>query len=202
MEAQHTITEELFALRSGDDAAAWNRLAPLVYGELRAIAHRQLYREADGHTLTTTALVHEAYLKLVDQRRAQWQDRSHFFAIAAHVMRRVLVDYARHHLTRQRTECDDEWAEVLGVELPFVAIADDAIAAADARAQTLVSIEDALTRLGTLDERLVRVVECRFFAGLTEEETAAAIGVTARTVRRDWIKAKAWLRSALEDSAT
>ena len=186
MDAQHTITEELFALRGAEDPAAWNRLVPLVYGELRAIAHRQLYREADGHTLTTTALVHEAYLKLVDQRRAQWQDRSQFFAIAAHVMRRILVDYARHHLTRQRAESDDEWAE----------------APADSHAQTLVMIEDALARLGTLDERLVRVVECRFFAGLTEEETAAAIGVTARTVRRDWIKAKAWLRIVLEDSTT
>lgn len=202
MDAQHAITEQLFAVRRGDDPAAWDRLVPLVYAELRAIAHRQLHREVDGHTLTTTAVVHEAYLKLVDQRRAQWQDRSHFFAIAATVMRRLLVDYARHHLTSQPPGTNGRQDAVSGAETPPLTIADDAIAAADSQAQTLVTLEDALTRLGALDERLVRVVECRFFAGLTEEEAAAAIGVTARTVRRDWVKAKAWLRTALEDSAT
>src|SRR5215469_7220893 len=107
MTAQHEITDQLVALRRSDDPAAWERLVPLVYAELRAIAHRQLRRERDGHTLGTTALVHEAYLKLVDQNRAQWNDRAHFFAMASMVMRRVLIDYARRHLALKRASPHD-----------------------------------------------------------------------------------------------
>ena len=182
MSAQHEITEQLEALRQGGDPAAWDRLVPLVYSELRAIAHRQLHREQGGHTLSTTALVHEAYLKLAGQHHVDWRDRAHFFAIAATVMRRVLIDYARRRCRGKN-----------------VTAVEEAEPAAEARADVLVALDEALTRLAALDERLVRVVECRFFGGLTEEETAISLGVTARTVRRDWTKAKGWLRRALEE---
>jgi RNA polymerase sigma factor (TIGR02999 family) len=199
MVAEHEITEKLQALRGSDDPTAWNALIPLVYAELRTIAHRQLRRERDGHTLNTTGLVHEAYLKLARQHGAQWQDRGQFFAVAARVMRRVLIDYARRHLAAKRAEAQ-HWA-------PLAATADSQQSGAKSsetfvpgqeRAEVLMELDEALTRLAALDERLVRVVECRFFGGLTEEETATALGVTARTVRRDWIKAKGWLQRALE----
>jgi RNA polymerase sigma factor (TIGR02999 family) len=200
MEAQHEITEHLLALRGSDDPTAWDRLIPLVYAELRAIAHRQLQRERRDHTLSTTALVHEAYLRLVDQRRAQWQDRGQFFAIAARVMRRVLIDYARRHRASKRAGAYQRVPlEVTTAALESGPGAGDHLAAANDRAEVLVTLDDALTRLAALDERLVRVVECRFFGGLTEEETASALGVTARTVRRDWAKAKGWLQRALKE---
>lgn len=198
MDALHEITEQLVALGGGDDPAAWDQLAPLVYAELRAIAHRQLHRERDGHTLNTTALVHEAYLRLADQRQPHWRDRTHFFAMAATVMRRVLVDYARSYQTAKRAGALDQ------VPLDTTTVCDreasgESIAIADERAEILLALDEALDRLAGIDERLVRVVECRFFGGLTEEETASALGMTARTLRRDWVKAKAWLRNAIED---
>ena len=180
----HDVTGLLLAWRAGDGTAL-DRLFPLVYEELRRIAHRQLGRERSGHTLGTTALVHESYLKLVDQTRARWEDRAHFFAIAAGAMRRILVDYARRHRAAKRG----------GTRVGL----DDATLVADERADTLVALDEALTRLAEVDERLGRVVECRFFGGLSEEETAQALGVTARTVRRDWVKAKAWLHQALRE---
>lgn len=187
MDGQHEITDRLLALRGSSGSTAWEGLLPLVYDELRAMAHRQLQRERTDHTLNTTSLVHEAYLKLVDQKRATWADRAHFFAIAARVMRRILVDYARRHRaakrgTRQRVPLDATAEEV----------------GAEERAELLVALDDALTTLAAVDARLVQVVECRFFGDLTEDETATALGVTARTVRRDWIKAKKWLHRALE----
>ena len=178
------ITGLLVAWRAGDRTAV-DRLFPLVYDELRRIAHRQLGRERPDHTLATTALVHEAYLKLVDQTRAQLTDRAHFFAVAARAMRRILLDYARRHRAAKRGGAQAQ------VSL------DDTALAADQRADTLVALDEALTRLAEVDERLSRVVECRFFGGLTEEETAVALAVTARTVRRDWVKAKGWLAQAL-----
>lgn len=186
MDGQHEITDRILALR-GSGGSTSDGLLPLVYDELRAMAHRQLQRERTDHTLNTTALVHEVYLKLVDQKRATWEDRAHFFAIAARVMRRILIDYARRHHaakrgTRQRVPLDATAEEV----------------GADERADVLVALDDALTRLAAIDARLVQVVECRFFGDLTEDETATALGVTARTVRRDWIKAKKWLHRALE----
>jgi RNA polymerase sigma factor (TIGR02999 family) len=199
MDAQHEITDQLLALRGSDDPTVWNRLIPLVYAELRAIAHRQLRRERDGHTLNTTGLVHEAYLRLADQHGAQWRDRAQFFAVASRVMRRVLIDYARRHLAAKRAEVQ-HWG-------PLAATADsqqsgakssETFVPAHERAEVLLELDEALTRLAALDERLVRVVECRFFGGLTEEETATALGVAARTVRRDWVKAKGWLQRALE----
>ena len=186
MDSQCDITGLLLAWRGGD-GAAFDRLFPLVYDELRRIAHHQLGRERPDHTLGTTALVHEAYFKLVDQSRAQLTDRAHFFAVAARAMRRMLVDYARRHRAAKR-----------GGGLGPVSL-DETTLAADQRADTLVALDEALMRLAEVDERLSRVVECRFFGGLTEEETAEALAVTARTVRRDWVKAKGWLAQALRE---
>lgn len=190
----HDITALLAAWRGGD-ARALDRVFPRVYGELRRIAHARLAGEREDHTLGTTALVHEAYLKLVDQSRAQWESRAQFFAVAARAMRRILVDYARSHQALKR----GGGAGVL--RLDDDAVAGDALAqvahGGQEEAVTLLALDDALARLAELDERLCRVVECRFFAGYTEEETADALGVTARTVRRDWIKARGWLYDAL-----
>ena len=184
MNSDADITTQLRAWRAGEPAAR-ETLFPLVYDELRRIAHRQLKRERTGHTLDTTALVHEAYFKLVDQTRVDWADRNHFFAVAANAMRRVLVDYAR------RYRADKRGAAPRRVSLT------DVMLVAEERADTLVAIDEALAELGSIDERLSRVVECRFFGGLTEEETAEVLGVTARTVRRDWTKAKGWLHRTL-----
>jgi RNA polymerase sigma factor (TIGR02999 family) len=186
----HQITELLIAWRGGD-RAVFDRLFPLVYEELRRIAHRRLTAERPDHTLGTTALVNEAYLKLVDQTRVSWTDRAHFFAVAANAMRRILVDYARRHVAQKRKGAN--------VTLSLDDDAADVIAVADARADTLVALDEALARLRVIEERLANVVDCRFFAGLSEEETAEALGITARTVRRDWVKAKAWLYAALRE---
>jgi RNA polymerase sigma factor (TIGR02999 family) len=190
MSAETEMTEHL-------DASSWDEIVPLVYDELRAIAHRQLRCERDSHTLNTTALVHEAFLRLADQPSLRWHNEAHFFAIAARVMRQVLIDYARYHRAAKRAHADPP------LELDELAVADSEAQTkesllADDRAETLLALDDALTRLAASDERLVRVVECRFFGGLTEQETAAALGVTARTVRRDWVKAKQWLQRALD----
>jgi RNA polymerase sigma factor (TIGR02999 family) len=176
---------------------ALDRLVPLVYGELRRIAHRQLAAERAGHTLSTTGLVHEAYLKLADQSRVEWQDRAHFFAVAARAMRRILVDYARRHRALRRG------GERVRLSLGALDEAGAGAGAIDvaARADELVALYDALERLARLDERLARVVECRYFAGLTDAETALALGVTARTVGRDWVKAKGWLYRELHPNA-
>jgi RNA polymerase sigma factor (TIGR02999 family) len=179
------ITGQLIAWRGGE-SSAMERLFPLVYDELRQIAHRHMGRERVGHTLDTTGLVHEAYLKLVDQTRAQWSDRTHFFAVASNAMRRILVDYARRYQTDKR-----------GSAPRRVSLADNMLVTEE-RADTLIAVDEALLELAQIDERLSRVVECRFFAGLTEEETAEVLGVTARTVRRDWTKAKGWLHVKLE----
>ena len=187
----HAITDALAALRGGDPGAM-DRLVPLVYEELARIAHRQLGLEATGHTLSTTALVHEAYLRLVDQTRAQWADRAQFFGVAAHSMRRVLVDHARRHRAARRGGVNRR-----DVSLEALEAIDPASLAAGDRADILVAMDEALERLAALDARQARVVECRFFGGLTEEETAEALGVTARTVARDWVKARGWLYTEL-----
>ena len=163
-----------------------DRLLPLVYDELRRIAHRQLGRERTGHTLSTTALVHEAYLRLVDQTRARWVDRAHFFAVAAGVMRRILVDYARRFRAAKRGGD----AQRVDLDLAEVSLEE--------RSEMVINLDEALGRLAELNPRLSQVVEYRFFGGMTEEETAEALGVTDRTVRRDWIKAKAWLSRELQ----
>jgi RNA polymerase sigma factor (TIGR02999 family) len=187
----HAITDALAALRGGDPDAM-DRLVPLVYEELARIAHRQLRLEVPGHTLSTTALVHEAYLRLVDQTRAQWADRAQFFGVAAHSMRRVLVDHARRHRAARRGGVNRR-----DIPLEQLGAADAANLAAGDRADILVAMDEALERLAALDARQARVVECRFFGGLTESETAEALGVTARTVARDWVKARGWLYQEL-----
>ena len=184
MDARHEITRLLEELHDGDDTAL-DRLLPLVYDELRGIAHRQLLRQRPGQTLDTTALVHEAYLKLVDQTRVEATDRAHFFGIAGRAMRQILIDRARKHGTLKRGK---RWRRV-----PL----DDAALAVDEQAEVLLALDDALARLSTFNERLTRVVECRFFAGMTEPETAAALAVSERTVRRDWLKARLWLYGEL-----
>ena len=188
-EDPEAITDALYAWRNGAPDAM-DRLAPLVYERLRRIAHRQLRAEPVGHTLSTTALVHEAYLKLVDQTRAEWQDRGHFFAVASRAMRRILVDYARRYRAERRGGGDDG-APVRPIPL------DDTEIPVDERADALVALDEALERLGRFDERQARVVECRFFGGLTEEETAAALGISQRTVAREWVTARGWLYQEL-----
>ena len=195
-EITREITGLLVAARNGTPDAI-ERLFPLVYGELRRVAHRRLRAEATGHTLGTTALVHEAYLKLVDQTHAQWTDRKHFFAVAARAMRRILVDYARQHKAARRGGGQRP--------LPLDMVGDPGgegdtegrhaaiqVAAAE-RADELVALDEALERLEKLDERQAKVVELRFYGELSEEEVAEVLGVTARTVRRDWVKAREWL---------
>jgi RNA polymerase sigma factor (TIGR02999 family) len=187
------VTEALVALREGAPGAM-DRLMPLVYDQLRRIAHRQLGLEPTGHTLSTTGLVHEAYLKLADQTRTQWQDRAQFFAIAAGAMRRVLVDYARRHRAARRGGGRD------GVTHRPVSLEDVEIPVAG-RAEVILALDEALDRLARMDPRLAQVVECRFFAGLTEAETAAALAVSQRTVARDWVTARAWLHQELRGDA-
>jgi RNA polymerase sigma factor (TIGR02999 family) len=182
--ASDKVTQLLVQLVGGDRSAV-DELTPLVYKELKRIAGSQLGRERAGHTLQATALVHEAYLKLVDQREVSWQNRAHFFGVAAQMMRRVLTDYAR---SRQRLK---RGGDVHKTSL------DEALAVSEDRTSDLVQIDEALTRLEQLDARQARIVEMRFFAGLSVEETAAAMGISAPTVKRDWAMAKAWLHREL-----
>jgi len=182
------ITDLLLQLRD-DRSGAMDRLFPLVYDHLRRIAHRQLQAEPPGHTLGTTGLVHETYLKLVDQTRVEWRDRGHFFRVSSMAMRRILVDYARRYRALRRGG---------GLERRPLDEAEETALAE--RSDQLLALEDALTRLATVDERLSQVVECRYFGGLTDEETAEALGVGLRTVERDWAKARAWLSLELRSS--
>jgi RNA polymerase sigma factor (TIGR02999 family) len=162
-----------------------DHLVPIVYEELRVIAHRHLAAREGGGTLQTTGLVHEAYLKLVDQSRAQWNDRAHFFALASLVMRHVLVDRAKARFTLKRG----------GVRRRITL--DEEQIAIDDQPEALLQLHEAMNRLAEVEPRLAQVVECRFFGGLTEEEIAEALGVTVRTVQRDWTKARVLLRRAL-----
>jgi RNA polymerase sigma factor (TIGR02999 family) len=182
------ITELLLECRGGRRDAL-DRLFPRIYDELQRIAHGQLQRERAGHTLVTTALVHEAYMKLVDITRVEWRDRVHFLSMAARAMRRILIDYARQKNAARRG----------GGARPITL--DEALIVADLQTDSLLALDDALEKLGALNPRLVRVVECRFFGGMTEEETAQALGVTSRTIRSDWVKARGWLRQALEQAS-
>ena len=178
-------SDVLTELRSGRHGAL-DQLIPLVYNELRAIAHRQLALRARGSTLSTTALVHETYLKLVDQSRADWRDRAHFLAVASIAMRHVLVDRAKARATLKR-----------GGERRRITL-DDSHIAVDDQPDALLQLDGAMNRLAELQPRLARVVECRFFGGLTEDEIAEALGVTVRTVQRDWAKARMLLQRELE----
>jgi RNA polymerase sigma factor (TIGR02999 family) len=181
-----THADVLAELRSGRTDSV-DRLLPLVYSELRAIAHRQLAARGNrGGTLQTTGLVHEAYLKLVDQSRAQGKDRTHFLALAAVAMRHVLVDRARARVALKR-----------GGAQRAVTF-DEQQVAMDSQPDALLQLHEAMNRLAEVQPRLARVVECRFFGGLTEEEIADALGVTVRTVQRDWVKARMLLREEIE----
>lgn len=177
------VTQLLLAYRDGD-RDAFDRLVPMLYDDLRRIARRQL-RRSPGQTLDTTGLVHEAYLKLIDPAKVDWQDRGHFLAVSARAMRQVIIGYARKRSAGKRG----------GGERPVTL--DEAQIAIDDQAERLLALDRALERLGGRDERLARVVECRFFAGLSEEETAQALGVSLRTAQRDWMRARAWLKEEL-----
>jgi RNA polymerase sigma-70 factor, ECF subfamily len=183
---QGEVTMLLQAWGAGE-AGALDRLVSLVYEELRQQAQRYLQREPSGHTLQATALVHEAYLRLVDQRQATWERRTQFFGVAAQLMRRVLVDHARGQRAAKRGGS--------AVRVPL----EDDMASTQERDVDLLGLDDALTRLAALDPRQVRVVELRFFAGLGIEETAEVLGVSPATVRRDWQFARTWLRRELTD---
>ena len=173
------VTELLLAWRQGDDDAL-HQLIPLVHDELRRIAAFHMRGERPGHTLQATALVNEAYLRLVDIRRVDWQNRAHFFAMSARLMRRILVDFARAKHYKKRGG---------GIRIAF----DEKLAVADAPPNELVAIDDALHALDKLDSRKSRVVELRFFGGLSVEETASVLDISAATVMREWKLAKAWL---------
>ncbi len=181
---ERQVTELLADLSAGEREAL-DELLPIVYDELRIIAHRQLRGERSGHTLGTTALVHEAYLKLVNINRMTWRDRAHFFAVSARAMRRILVDYAIMKKARKR-----------GGGRPDLSL-DEAMAMADARSEDLIALDDALGRLEAMDPRHGRIVECRFFGGMSIAETAEALGVSPATVKRDWAAARAWLNREL-----
>lgn len=182
--AQH-ITIMLKAWNEGDEGVL-DSLMPLVYDELRRQASRYLRRERSGHTLQTTALIHEAYIKLVGQEHVRWQNRSHFFAIASQAMRRILVDHAR---TRHRDKRGGAASD-----LPL----DEAFQiGAPQKSVDLVALDEALQRLEQLDKRQARIVELRYFSGLTNDETAEVLGISNATVRNDWSMAKAWLYEQL-----
>jgi len=182
------LTGLLVEWRDGDKAAL-DRLMPLVYDELRRIAHRYIQRERAGHTLQTSALVNEAYLRLAGQQDVSWQNRAHFFAVTAQTMRHLLIDHARRRRYAKH-----------GGELQQVPI-DDASQMSMQRATELIALEEALDELATLDQRKSQVVELRYFGGLSLEETAEVMNVSLMTVRRDWRAAKAWLYRRIKNES-
>ena len=165
---------------SDGDQSALEGLTPIVYDELRRLAHRYMKRERPGHTLQTTALVNDAYMRLVEYKRMKWQNRAHFFAVSAQVMRRILVDHARSHNVKR------------GAGVPHVSLEEVAVVGGD-RPADLVALDDALNALARLDPRKVQIIEMRFFGGLSVEDTAEVLNVSPATVRRDWSIAKFWL---------
>ena len=179
-ESPDQVTDLLMAWSAGDESAL-GRLVPIVEAELHRLARHYMRRERGGQTLQTTALVDEAYMRLAGARAVRWQDRAHFFAVAARMMRRILVDAARARRNRKRG------GGAVRVSLSKVALASPE------RGPDLLALDEALERLAALNERQSRVVELRYFGGLTEEETAEVLGVTARTVQHDWRLARAWL---------
>src|SRR6266536_2030700 len=182
----HEVSQLLVAWSDGDRAAL-DELTPLVYEELHRLAHNHMGRERQGHTLQTSALVNEAYLRLIDQRNVRWQNRAQFFSIASRLMRRILVDHARAHHYAKRG------GGAVKVSLDEVALVSQE------RAAALVALDDALTNLAAIDQRKSQVVELRFFGGMSVEETAEALGVSPVTVKRDWSTAKAWLHRAMKE---
>jgi RNA polymerase sigma factor (TIGR02999 family) len=179
------VTQLLIAWGNGDETAL-DQLMPLVYSELHRLAHRHIRKERPGHTLQTSALLNEAFLRLVDQRGVHWQSRAHFFSIAARMMRRILVDYARSRRYAKR-----------GGNAQQVSFDEELVVSRQVSADVL-AIHDALNELATMDERKSKVVELRFFGGLSIEETAEVLGVSPGSVMRDWTLAKAWLRLTIK----
>lgn len=179
-----SVTQLLLRWSDGDEQAR-DQLLPLVYDELREIAHRYLSRERRDHTLQTTALVHEAYLRLIDQHAVRWQNKAHFFGVSAQLMRRILIDYARSHQTAKRGQGAAKFS------------IDDALEVADERAGILLALDEALATLAQFDPDKSRVVELKFFGGLTVEESAEVLGVSIPTIVRHWRLAKAWLYQEL-----
>ena len=184
------ITQLLVAWSQGDEAAL-EKLTPLVYQELHRLAHRYLGRERAGHTLQTTALVHEAYLRLIDRQQVEWQNRAHFFAIAAQLMRRIVVDDARRRLTQKRGRAD------VGMPLDDIPAPQPGVEAVD-----VLALDTALGDLERLDPDLARLVELRFFGGMTVEQTAEVLGLSRATINREWAVAKGWLHRALTAGTT
>ena len=182
------VTRLLHRLQQGDRKAE-SLLIPLVYDELRRLASVYMRRERPGHILQSAALVHEAYIKLSDQKKVSWRNRAHFFAVAAQLMRRILVDHARARLARKRGS------------RPDLIPVDEAFAFTPERSNDLLALDEALNRLGEKDPRTLQVVELRFFGGLTVEQTAETMGISARTVKREWNFSRAWLRAELEAKA-
>ena len=189
--ADEQLATDLLLRAGAGEPGAVASMFPLVYDELRRLAHRRLSREPTGRTLGTTELVHEAYLRLIDQTRVQWTGRAHFMGVAATAMRRILVDRARARRSLKR-----------GGALAPVSL-DALDLGPDEPAELFVALDEALDRLRELDARQARVVECRFFGGMTEEETAEALGIGLHTAKRDWSKAKSWLyRELFEQDVT
>jgi RNA polymerase sigma-70 factor, ECF subfamily len=186
MSENQDVTLLLSALTRGDEGAA-SKLIPVVYDELRRLAGSYMRRERVDHTLQATALVHEAYLKLVEQRSVDWQSRAHFFGVAAQLMRRILIDYARGH-SRQKRGGDDQKVSL-----------DEALIFSEQQADELLAVDDSLNQLAKIDPRQAKVVEMRFFGGLSIEEAAEVLGVSPKTVKRDWSVAKAWLYADLKE---
>ena len=184
----HDVTQLLVAWSEGDQAA-FERLVPLVYGELRRVAHRRMRDERRGHVLQTTALINEAYLRLIDINRVRWQNRAHFYAVSAQVMRRILVDAARERDAQKR-----------GGAASHIAF-DEAAVLAPERGADLVALDAALQALEAVDARKSQVVELRYFGGLSVEETSEVLGVSVETVARDWRIAKLWLLRELDQAA-
>jgi RNA polymerase sigma-70 factor, ECF subfamily len=183
----HEITQLLAEWSEGNQAVL-DRLYPLVYDELRRLAHRYLRRERKGHTLQTTALINEAYLRLVDQKHVHWENRSHFFGISAQIMRRILIDHARRHKYAKR-----------GGGAPKISLEEAAVVAKE-RAQELLQLDEALNTLAKMDARRSQVVELRFFGGLSNEEIGKLLNISPNTVIRDWNLARAWLYKELSGS--
>lgn len=186
MDAHSEDVTVLLSQLTQDDEGAAAKLIPLVYDELRRLARSYMTRERPDHTLQATALVHEAYLKLVEQRSVQWQSRAHFFGIAAQLMRRILIDHARGHLREKR----DGGQRAISM--------DDALAFAPEQSMELLRLDESLERLAKMDARQAKIVELRFFGGLTVEQTAELMGISEKTVKRDWSVAKAWLHGDLK----
>ena len=183
--SQHEVTELLRQWRNGNQQAL-DKLTPLVYDELHRLAHQYIGRERPGHTLQTTALVNEAYLRLVEQKDVDWESRAHFFAVSAQVMRHILVDYARQHASAKR-----------GGELQKVVL-DEQIIVSRERAAELVSLDEAMQTLNEIYPRRSKVVELRYFGGLNNKEAAEVLKVSEATIERDWRFAKAWLYRELQ----